>query len=100
MTYPLMTKWVEMIQDGDWFEAMLGMWSEPVGRSGFALLVGGPLILALWTYTESVTPPATLFALFSGLILAQWPGPAARVGYALLASAFGLALFALARRQL
>ncbi len=96
----LTTKWVEMIENGEWFEAMLGMWSEPVGQSGFALLVGGPLIMALWTYTESVTPPATLAALMSGLILSQWPAPAARIGYAFIASAFGLALFALARRQL
>lgn len=100
MMQPLTTKWIEMIQDDEWFEAMLGMWSEPVGRSGFALLVGGPVIVALWTYTESVTPPATLAALMSGLLLAQWPGPAARIGYAFIASAFGLALFALARRQL
>jgi len=100
MIQPLTTKWIEMIEQGDWFEAMLGMWSEPIGRSGFALLVGGPLILALWTYTESVTPPATLAALVSGLLLSQWPGPAARIGYALMATAFGLGLFALARRKL
>jgi hypothetical protein len=100
MTQPLQTKWIDMMADGEWFEALIGLWSAPTGRAIFAMLVGMPTVLSLWSYSESIVPPATMLTLFAGLFIAQLPTPAASVGYVLAVAGLAGGLFALARRRL
>jgi hypothetical protein len=86
--------------EGEWFDAWLFVWSTRIGRSGFAMLIGGAFVVGLWTWTESITPPATFLTLTVGVSLAQWPGPAASLGLGLIVAALSIGLFSIARKRL
>lgn len=78
---PLDTNWIDLWEQGKWFEGMFRPLVWRLGRPGLVLLLGAPLSLALWIQTESLTVPAVLLALFAGLLLGNAPPGAAIVGY-------------------
>jgi hypothetical protein len=73
--------WIDYWKDGKWFKGALAPYVHLLGRPAMALLLGGPFTLGLWIQTESVLMPATILALFMGLMLAGAPAEAAIVGY-------------------
>lgn len=77
----LATDWLQFWEQGRWFEGMFRPLVWRLGRAGVVLLLGAPMALALWIQSESLTVPATLLALFAGLMLGNAPPGAAIVGY-------------------
>jgi len=88
---PLDVNWLDLWENGQWFEATYRPYIELLGRPAVALLLGAPLTLALWIQTESLTVPGTLLALFLGLMLSNAPPSAAIVGYLIVVIAVMLA---------
>lgn len=74
-------------ETGDWFGGVFEPLIWRLTRPGLGLLLGVPLALSLWTQTESIIVPATLLALFMGLMLGGAPAGATIVGYILVTAA-------------
>lgn len=88
------------MENHDWLKAWLVLWSHNIARAGLFLIIGGSFTVGLWTWSESITPPATFLTLTAGITLANFPGPAARLGYALVAFVLTIGLYTIARRRL
>lgn len=67
-------------------------------RSIFALFVGGMMLLSIYSYTESLTVPGIVLALFGGVIIMALPPAAATIATLVVVVVFALALWAIFNR--
>lgn len=84
---------VKTIQELEFLEAFLAPFSSAMGLPAFAMLIGGPLILGLWSWTQDFFAPAIVLALFGGVMIAAAPGPVALIGVGIVMVALAIAFY-------
>jgi hypothetical protein len=86
---------VEMLADEQFWAALFDALTVQMPMAVLALFVGGITVLALYGWTESVTLPAIILALFGGIIILYLPPAAALIATLAVVGVFAAVLAAI-----
>ena len=89
--------WIDYWIEEDFWSGLWEPLFEIAGQSVLALFLGGMVLMALYSWTESYIPPAVVAALFGGILIIALPPVAARIVTIAVALAVATVLYAVWR---